>query len=582
MNALDLLEECYEEDEEKTTTLITTSLSTYLSSGTTCLELAVSQKHQEFVAHSCAQYLLTDVWTGKMKLQNVTKRDYMKILIAICFPILINNWFKFQIPPHLQLQQYNNMAKQYSSNKKTTGQYLLCSFFTKQYWKNIFSFYTNTPVVRYLLHLVAYIIFLILYVYVILNQGVRLTHITTSEMLLYIFGAGHLTSEIYQITQYREKGAFKKMKIWISDKYNVCDLILLTTFVLAFIFHMINDTVDISHTIHSVTCGLWILRITTALRVSAVFGAYLEMIFIMMGNLKDFLLILLIAILAYGVMATSLLYPAADISTQLETVLIRPWFHIYGDNYVEMEASGPNMTHYGTPKVNEYAEYIVWLLQIFYLILTNILLLNVIIAVFNSSYKQVIQQGSKTWKFQRYHMVVEYSQRLTAPPPLCIVPHLYLLFRKILNCCFCGKLHLTEWSNEEFKREPVGEDEKVELAQFECDCAMAIHMRRRNVTDRRMAGADYYLAKSKKRKVAGLDSGVEKDEEMKELKETMAELQRELQRERLERDKSVRDMKTILNTITHKIDPTNQHPPPKMGRPSSTPVVQPLLQYNLI
>ena len=83
---------------------------------------------------------------------------------------------------------------------------------------------------------------------------------------------------------------------------------------------------------------------------------------------------------------------------------IRPWFHIYGDNFVEIEAESNDTTYFGTPKHNNYDEYVVWMCMGVYLILTNILLLNIIIAVFNNTYVDVKNQGTKIWKFKRYEV----------------------------------------------------------------------------------------------------------------------------------------------------------------------------------
>lgn len=37
-------------------------------SNSTCLKLAVAAKHRDFIAHTCSQMLLTDMWMGCLRM----------------------------------------------------------------------------------------------------------------------------------------------------------------------------------------------------------------------------------------------------------------------------------------------------------------------------------------------------------------------------------------------------------------------------------------------------------------------------------------------------------------------------------
>ena len=60
-----LLNEAYQSDEKLAGQLVTYNLKNW--GGQTCLSLAVSSNHQEFVAHPCCQGLLSTKWTGKLQ-----------------------------------------------------------------------------------------------------------------------------------------------------------------------------------------------------------------------------------------------------------------------------------------------------------------------------------------------------------------------------------------------------------------------------------------------------------------------------------------------------------------------------------
>ncbi len=68
--ALDLLEHSYKTDDDLTQQLLTYELQNW--SDQTCLSLAVSACHREFVAHTCCQILLTEMWMGGLRMRKYT------------------------------------------------------------------------------------------------------------------------------------------------------------------------------------------------------------------------------------------------------------------------------------------------------------------------------------------------------------------------------------------------------------------------------------------------------------------------------------------------------------------------------
>lgn len=48
-------------------------------SNSTCLKLAVAAKHRDFIAHTCSQMLLTDMWMGCLRMG---KSNCLKVTAA--------------------------------------------------------------------------------------------------------------------------------------------------------------------------------------------------------------------------------------------------------------------------------------------------------------------------------------------------------------------------------------------------------------------------------------------------------------------------------------------------------------------
>lgn len=64
-----------------------------------------------------------------------------------------------------------------------------------------------------------------------------------------------------------------------------------------------------------------------------------------------------------------------------------------------------------------------------YLLVANILLINLLIAVFNNIFNEVNSVSHQVWMFQRFTVVMEYEQKPVLPPPLIILCHIYLLLK---------------------------------------------------------------------------------------------------------------------------------------------------------
>ena len=77
--AVNLLDYCYSADEKKARQLLTYELKQW--GKVTSLTLAAEAEHEEFVAHSCCQALLTSIWKGALKFKTNESLKVSAILI---------------------------------------------------------------------------------------------------------------------------------------------------------------------------------------------------------------------------------------------------------------------------------------------------------------------------------------------------------------------------------------------------------------------------------------------------------------------------------------------------------------------
>lgn len=95
--AVELLDQSYKQDEQMAMKLLTYELKNW--SNATCLQLAVAAKHRDFIAHTCSQMLLTDMWMGRLRMRKnsglkvnppALKMSFIDILM-VSMPALCKN-----------------------------------------------------------------------------------------------------------------------------------------------------------------------------------------------------------------------------------------------------------------------------------------------------------------------------------------------------------------------------------------------------------------------------------------------------------------------------------------------------------
>ncbi|KAF6729336.1 Transient receptor potential cation channel subfamily M member 3 [Oryzias melastigma] len=79
--AVELLDQSYKQDEQMAMKLLTYELKNW--SNATCLQLAVAAKHRDFIAHTCSQMLLTDMWMGRLRMR---KNSGLKVILGLLLP----------------------------------------------------------------------------------------------------------------------------------------------------------------------------------------------------------------------------------------------------------------------------------------------------------------------------------------------------------------------------------------------------------------------------------------------------------------------------------------------------------------
>ncbi|XP_072021702.1 transient receptor potential cation channel subfamily M member-like 2 [Amphiura filiformis] len=359
----------------------------------TCLDLAEISGNRNFIAHSAVQTLLDEeIWSTRDGL-NDTKAE--KKEECCCIPY--GRFIIFYIWSCLDVR---------------------------------------TPKGRFCHNAAFYIMFLALFTYVMISDQLSNRWPAGWECFLIVWGITFVTEEIRQMGI-----TIKEMKEYILNQWNWIDIYMLTSFVLGVILRLVNHRHEARIILAFSIFGFY-FRLFHKLTFSKYTGPKVLMIGQMLIDLAVFMVILLIVLTGYGVAVQSVLYPhVTDHWTVFKEILYRPYFQIYGELFLEDIqgtaddcACSKNETAISlgaTPCPQNTGWGIVFLAL--YMVFSNVLLLNLLIAMFSHTFDKVEEENDVHWKFLRYSLTKEYFNRPFLAPPLIILVHIYRLTRFCLG-----------------------------------------------------------------------------------------------------------------------------------------------------
>uniref|UniRef100_A0A3Q2QRF8 non-specific serine/threonine protein kinase n=1 Tax=Fundulus heteroclitus TaxID=8078 RepID=A0A3Q2QRF8_FUNHE len=449
--AVDLLEQSFRQDETMAMKLLTYELKNW--SNSTCLKLAVSSHLRPFVAHTCTQMLLSDMWMGRL---NMRKNSWYKVILSILVPpaiLLLEYKSKAEMAHIPQSQDDHQMTMEDSEhNFQTMAEDIQMDVFKEArthehlevkndmetqvrsrklpLTRKIYAFY-HAPIVKFWSNTLFYLAYLMLYTFVVLVKMHPFPSPQEWLVILYIF-----TSAIEKIREMFMSEAGKisqKVKVWFSDYFNVSDFLAIVTFFIGFGLRLAGGNALIpGRTVYCLNIIFWYVRLLDILAVNQQAGPYVMMIAKMVANMFYIVVIMAIVLLSYGVPRKAILYPDEEPSWKLaKDVVFQPYWMMYGEVYayeIDVCANNSEVRHLCTDTV-----WLTPLLQAVYLFVQYILMVNLLIAFFNNVYIQVKSISNLVWKYQRYHFIMAYHEKPVLPPPFILLCHIYSLF------CMCRK-----------------------------------------------------------------------------------------------------------------------------------------------
>uniref|UniRef100_A0A9J8BKL4 non-specific serine/threonine protein kinase n=1 Tax=Cyprinus carpio carpio TaxID=630221 RepID=A0A9J8BKL4_CYPCA len=466
--AVDLLEQSFRQDETMAMKLLTYQLKNW--SNSTCLKLAVSSRLRPFVAHTCTQMLLSDMWMGRL---NMRKNSWYKVILSILVPPAIllleyktkaemshipqsqdahqsmeDSEHSLQKPDDIPMDVFKEVRPNENAEVKSETEVHVRSR-RLPITRKFYAFY-HAPIVKFWFNTLFYIGFLMLYSYVVLVKMESFPSPQEWVVILYIFTLA--VEKIREMFMSEGGKISQKIKVWFSDYFNVSDFLAILMFFVGFGLRFGSGSVFIAgRIVYCLNIIFWYVRLLDILAVNQQAGPYVMMIGKMVANMFYIVVIMAVVLLSYGVPRKAILYPNEDPSwTLAKDVVFQPYWMMYGEVYAYEIDVCANSSEDHAKELCATGVWLTPLLQAVYLFVQYILMVNLLIAFFNNVYMQVKSISNLVWKYQRYHFFMAYHDKPVLPPPLILLSHAASLLssvcrkRKKDSSTYGPKLFLTE------------------------------------------------------------------------------------------------------------------------------------------
>ncbi|CAH0590482.1 unnamed protein product [Chrysodeixis includens] len=522
--ALELLDYCYRQDDDQAQQLLTCELQNW--SGQTCLSLAVAANHRALLAHPCSQIILADLWMGGLRTR---KNTNLKVILSLLCPLYIlqlefKSKEELQLMPQTEEEHLENesIEDDRSTKDPTDAEALIgsgaeCETRVDQNgkvgkigWepsyrelpephspedkmmrplrlkKKIYEFFT-APITKFWADSIAYILFLLMFTYTVLVKMDPTPSWPEIYSICYILT--FLCEKIREIITSEPVAIRHKFSVWAWNLWNTYDAGFIIFFLVGLTLRLRAVSMDVGRVIYCVDIIYWYLRILNILGVNKYLGPLVTMMGKMVKNMIYFVVLLLVVLMSFGVARQAILYPDEEASWHLiREVFFQPYFMLYGEVFAEQMAPPCGLPGLEECRVGHWVPPVVMSV---YLLIANILLVNLLIAVFNNIFIEVNGVSHQVWMFQRFTVVMEYERKPVLPPPLITLCHIYAIGKWVTRNVSHKRFQYDNGlklflEKEDMERLYDFEEECVEgyFREQEVKLSNSIEERVRNTTDR--------------------------------------------------------------------------------------------------
>ena len=299
----------------------------------------------------------------------------------------------------------------------------------------------SSPIVKFMADVVSYITFAALYTIMVLGD---LSPGAMSNVEITVLG-WNLALLTQMLAECRDIG----LKEWLYSHWNWVELVAQLFYYTGLVFRLLSDAgarrfIPLTKTLFAFGAVFLYIRFLRFYAVSKTVGPAVIMLEKSLGDVIAFFAMFVIFMLAYGVLIEAMIRPfrvaggtgtTSTALVDLETinhVTYHPIFMVFtgGEMFLqdimeETSCLGPDPFQSCGNSTASLLPYVTAV----YLLLVNIVLVNLLIAMMGSTYNKVYEAKIKEWQYQRYDLLNEYCGKPRLPQPFASVVYAYRIFR---------------------------------------------------------------------------------------------------------------------------------------------------------
>nr|XP_034338900.1 transient receptor potential cation channel subfamily M member-like 2 isoform X1 [Crassostrea gigas] len=410
--ACGVLNQCYTDRPDETDRILTRKRPRWRN--LTCLEIAYQMKIYSFMTHDACKISINRGWFGKISAKNNSIQMMSSVFVLGLLPFVL----RFE-------ESDEEKVKENTCMKKIRNR--------------ITNFYT-APIMRFSHTMASYIVFLGFFSYALLTGfGDKLTYIEYQMCFWVLCLIMDEFRELYCVNADLKKRLgpnfpqelswSERLEGYFTDKWNYFDFIVIIFFPIGMSLNL-SGFVEAGRVLLAISLIAFFMRTMKAFLALKELGPKIWMIAAMAKDLLYFVVILMLFVVSYAVAAHAIMYPQSEKGVDLFFNVLRlGYWNLYGELLLDdIEAEEPKCTfdaamyNNGTlPRCAEKHRQVIGLVLMgIYLIFANVMLLNILIAMFSDTYRNIQDKRNYKWNYERYALVREFKRVPIFPMPLGI------------------------------------------------------------------------------------------------------------------------------------------------------------------
>uniref|UniRef100_A0A7E4V2Z3 LSDAT_euk domain-containing protein n=2 Tax=Panagrellus redivivus TaxID=6233 RepID=A0A7E4V2Z3_PANRE len=351
--------------------------------------------------------------------------------------------------------------------------------------RKIYEFFV-APVTTFWSWCLSYLIFLSVLTYVLLIKTP--VNPTVAEWLLVSYVIAFCVELIRKLFMSEPQRFREKVGYFFMNYWNTFTALAVVSYLIGFGYRCIHDDTAYGRCILATSAVLWSIKLLDFLSVHPKFGPLVTMAGKMVLSMAYVVVMLCVSMLAFGLARQSITFPNEEWHwILLRNLFYKPYFMLYGEVYADeidlcgdqiwdghLEA-GVSLSEAANGSMNACVpgHWIPPLLMTVFLLISNLLLISMLIAIFNHIFEATDKISQQIWLFQRYRQVMEYESTPFVPPPFTLIYHFYMLVKYLRHRILVCRGHRPEKRKSLFDfslKLFLSNDQVEKLHDFEEEC----------------------------------------------------------------------------------------------------------------